>query len=149
MIKKQKFKFIDLFAGIGGFHLAFHRLGLKCVFASEIDEDARNTYETNFKNTSPDIFKNNKFNSDIYQQDKSEIPDFDILCGGFPCQPFSRIGQKRGFAENFEDRGNLFFQIAEILKVKQPKAFFLENVQHLINHDDGRTFKTIKHIGIN
>ena len=142
--KKYKLRFIDLFSGIGGFHLAFHQLGLKCVFASEINPDARETYEINFKNTSPQLFKNENFNEDIFLQDKLKIPDFDILCGGFPCQPFSQIGQKRGFSENFEGRGNLFFEIAEILKLKKPKAFFLENVQHLVNHDEGRTFKVIK-----
>ena len=136
--------FIDLFAGIGGFHYALHKLGLKCVFASEINEDARNSYQTNFKKISPDLFKKNNFNDDIYNQEKKQIPNFDICCGGFPCQPFSQIGKKRGFKENFEGRGNLFFQIAEILKIKKPKAFLLENVQHLINHDNGKTFKTIK-----
>ena len=135
MKKKQKLKFIDLFAGIGGFHLAFHQLDLKCVFASEINEDARQTYEMNFKKISPHLFENGNFNKDIFLQNKSNIPDFDILCGGFPCQPFSQIGQKRGFSENFEGRGNLFFEIVEVLKQKKPKAFFLENVQHLINHD--------------
>ena len=144
MNKKHKLQFIDLFAGIGGFHLAFHQLGLKCVFASEISQDARETYEINFKNISPQLFKNENFNQDIFLQNKSNIPNFDILCGGFPCQPFSQIGQKRGFSENFEGRGNLFFEIAEILKLKKPKAFFLENVQHLINHDEGRTLKIIK-----
>lgn len=87
---------------------------------------------------------NGNYNKDIYLQDKYKIPQFDILCAGFPCQPFSQIGQKRGFSENFEGRGNLFFEIEEILKVKRPKAFFLENVRHLINHDSGRTFSTIK-----
>ena len=144
MNKKHKLKFIDLFAGIGGFHLAFHRLGLKCVFASEISPEARETYENNFKNISPQLFKSENFNEDIFLQNKRNIPDFDLLCGGFPCQPFSQIGQKRGFSENFEGRGNLFFEIAEILKLKKPKAFFLENVQHLINHDKGRTFNVIK-----
>ena len=142
--KPKKMKLIDLFAGIGGFHFAFHKLDLECVFASEIDEKARMSYQENFKNISPNVFKNEMFNKDIYLQDKSKIPDFDILCGGFPCQPFSQIGHKRGFSENYEGRGNLFFQIEEILKIKRPKAFFLENVRHLINHDDGKTFLTIK-----
>lgn len=150
-MKKKKFKtfisetkFIDLFAGIGGFHYALHKLGAKCVFASEIDETARKSYEHNFKKISPNIFSSNLFNKDIYKQDKRKIPDFDILCAGFPCQPFSQIGKKRGFSENFEGRGNLFFEISEILKLKKPRAFFLENVQHLINHDNGNTFKVIK-----
>jgi DNA (cytosine-5)-methyltransferase 1 len=142
--KSNKYTFIDLFAGIGGFHLAFHKLGLRCVFASEIDESARESYKKNFEKISPDLFNDNRFNSDIYNMDKSNIPDFDILCAGFPCQPFSQIGQKKGFSENFEGRGNLFFEIADILKIKKPRAFFLENVQHLINHDNGNTFKVIK-----
>ena len=137
--------FIDLFAGIGGFHLAFHRLGLECVFASEIDDLARKSYIKNFKKISPNLFKEQKlFNKDIYDLDLDDLPDFDICCAGFPCQPFSQIGKRRGFKENFEGRGNLFFEIERVLKAKQPKAFFLENVQHLINHDDGKTFKTIK-----
>ena len=140
----SRYKFIDLFSGIGGFHLAFHKLGLKCVFASEIDESARKSYQANFKTISPNIFERNLFNKDIYLQDKTKIPNFDILCGGFPCQPFSQIGKKKGFRENFEGRGNLFFEIVEILKVKKPQAFFLENVQHLIKHDNGKTFNIIK-----
>lgn len=140
----SKIKFIDLFAGIGGFHYALHKLGAKCVYASEIDEVARKSYEYNFKKISPNIFLDNQFNKDIYKQDKKKIPNFDILFAGFPCQPFSQIGKKRGFTENLEGRGNLFFEISEILRVKKPKAFFLENVQHLINHDNGNTFKVIK-----
>lgn len=137
--------FIDLFAGIGGFHLAFHRLGLECVFASEIDDLARKSYIKNFQKISPNLFTEQKlFNKDIYDLDLNDLPDFDICCAGFPCQPFSQIGKRRGFKENFEGRGNLFFEIERVLKLKQPKAFFLENVQHLINHDDGKTFKTIK-----
>ena len=145
MIEKYlNYKFIDLFSGIGGFHLAFHRLGLKCVFASEINEIARHSYYENFKTISPDLFKQELFNKDIYLQDKKIIPDFDILCAGFQCQPISQIGKKKGIKENFEGRGNLVFEIAEILKIKRPRAFFLENVQHLINHDDGNTFKIIR-----
>ncbi|MDB4661357.1 DNA cytosine methyltransferase [Gammaproteobacteria bacterium] len=137
--------FIDLFAGIGGFHLAFHKLGLECVFASEIQNDARETYEKNFKKISPQLFNNDLlFNKDIYDLDINNVPDFDICCAGFPCQPFSQIGKRRGFKENFEGRGNLFFEIEKILKKKKPKAFFLENVQHLMNHDNGRTFSIIR-----
>tara|TARA_B100001287_G_scaffold268589_1_gene265045 strand:- start:3303 stop:4238 length:936 start_codon:yes stop_codon:yes gene_type:complete len=137
-------KFIDLFSGIGGFHLAFHQLGLECVFASEICEDARKSY---IKNFSPLVSKNffiESFNKDIYDQDKNTIPNFDILCAGFPCQPFSQIGYKKGFSESLEGRGNLFFEIAKILEIKKPTAFFLENVQHLIKHDNGKTLSTIK-----
>ena len=142
----RKIKFIDLFAGIGGFHLALEKLGGHCVFASEIDKHARSTYIENFKKKSPHLFKNeNKlFNSDILDQNIDDIPDFDLLCAGFPCQPFSQAGHKRGFGENLEARGNMFFVIRDIIKKKKPKAIFLENVKHLKNHDKGRTFRIIK-----
>ena len=144
---KNSFTFIDLFAGIGGFHLAMHRLGGECVFASEIDEHARLTYEANHKKISPDLFKNKQFNKDIRSIMPSDIPDFDILCAGFPCQPFSQAGQKRGFDDNHNsERGNLFFNIAEIIEAKRPKAFFLENVRGIVSHDDGNTFKVIRNI---
>lgn len=144
---KEQFTFIDLFAGIGGFHLAMHQLGGKCVFASEIDHFARLTYEENYKSISPNLFENNLFNKDIRTITPIHLPDFDILCAGFPCQPFSQAGQKRGFEDNHNsERGNLFFNIAEILEAKKPKAFFLENVRGLINHDSGKTFKTIRNI---
>ena len=143
----RKFKFIDLFAGIGGFHQAMHELGGECVFASEIDPYARKTYEHNFIKTSPDIFANGRFNKDIKTLMAEEIPDFDVLCAGFPCQPFSQAGKKQGFQDSLKsERGNLFFDIVEIIKVKQPKAFFLENVRGLINHDQGNTFSIIKDI---
>ena len=139
-------KFIDLFAGIGGFHLAFHDLGAKCVFASEIDQHARKTYETNLKKISPELFESGNFNDDILKimDPANQVPDFDVLCAGFPCQPFSQAGHKRGFSENLDSRGNMFFRICDIIKAKRPKAFFLENVRHLIKHDNERTFKTIK-----
>ena len=139
----KNIKFIDLFAGIGGFHLAFHKLGAECVFASEIDPIAREVYENNFSKISPEIFPD-FFNKDIYNQDTKDIPEFDILCGGFPCQPFSQIGQRRGFKENYQGRGNLFFEIARIIEDKKPRAFFLENVQHIMNHDEGKTFNVIQ-----
>lgn len=138
-----KYKFIDLFAGIGGFHLAFHELGADCVFASEWDENARKTYEHNLHRLSPKLFKSGQFQGDITKVDKSDIPDFDILTGGFPCQPFSQAGHKKGFDDT---RGTLFFDIAEILRVKKPKAFFLENVRHLYSHDDGKTYQTIRRV---
>lgn len=138
-----KYKFIDLFAGIGGFHLAFHELGADCVFASEWDENARKTYEHNLRRVSPKLFKSGQFLGDITKVDKKDIPDFDILTGGFPCQPFSQAGHKKGFDDT---RGTLFFDIAEILRVKQPKAFFLENVRHLYSHDDGKTYQTIRRV---
>lgn len=136
-----KYRFIDLFAGIGGFHLAFHKAGAECVFASEWDQEARLTYEANFRKLSPRLFENNHFAGDITKVKKSSIPDFDILTGGFPCQPFSQAGFKKGFDDT---RGTLFFDIAQIIKVKKPKAFFLENVRGLYSHDNGRTFETIK-----
>lgn len=140
---KKEFTFIDLFAGIGGFHLAFHKNGAKCVFVSEWNEPARKTYEANFKKISPNIFNKKNFIGDITKVEPKQIPDFDILCGGFPCQPFSQAGFKKGF---HDERGNLFFHIAEIIRIKKPKAFFLENVRHLFKHDDGKTFKTIEKI---
>ena len=136
-----KLTFIDLFAGIGGFHLALHNVGAECVFASEWDKAARLTYETNFTKISPNLFKNGNFAGDITAVDKEKIPDFDILCAGFPCQPFSQAGFKKGFTDI---RGTLFFDIAEIIRIKKPKAFFLENVRGLYSHDEGRTFEIIK-----
>ena len=140
---QNKYKFIDLFAGIGGFHIAFHKEGATCVFASEWDDKARQTYELNFKPISPDLFEKKRFIGDITQFDKTKIPKFDILTGGFPCQPFSQAGRGHGFKDT---RGNLFFDIAEILELKRPKAYFLENVQGLYSHDGGNTFKTIRNI---
>jgi len=135
----MKYNFIDLFAGIGGFHLALNSLGMKCVFSCEIDNHARKTYLANFKEkflSSSDFFP-----EDIWNINVKDIPDFDILCAGFPCQPFSQAGKKKGFKDN--KNGNLFFSIENILKVKKPKAFILENVRHLRNHDNGKTFKKI------
>lgn len=139
-------RFIDLFAGIGGFHLALHRLDAECVFASEINSHARDTYIQNFKDISPTLFENGNFNDDINKVDNPEeqIPDFDILCAGFPCQPFSQAGFKKGFDETLDDRGNMFFKICQIIEAKQPKAFFLENVRHILKHDEGKTFSIIK-----
>jgi DNA (cytosine-5)-methyltransferase 1 len=138
-----RYKFIDLFAGIGGFHLAFHNEGAECVFAAEWNEHARRTYEHNFKSLSPDLFESGNFAGDITKVDKSQIPNFDILTGGFPCQPFSQAGKLKGFEDT---RGTLFFDIAEIIKVKQPGAFFLENVRHLYKHDGGQTYQEIKRV---
>ena len=143
----KKITFIDLFAGIGGFHLAFHNLGAKCVFVSEWDEPARQTYENNFAKIEPELFtKENRkklFAGDITAVRAKDIPDFDILTGGFPCQPFSQAGLKKGFDET---RGTLFFDIARIIKEKQPSAFFIENVRGLLNHNNGETFATIKKV---
>lgn len=138
--KKEKFTFIDLFAGIGGFHLALHSLGGECVFASEIDKYARQTYKYNFETISPALFKEGLFNEDItdIELNFDQIPNFDILCAGFPCQAFSIAGRREGFNDT---RGTLFFDIQKILEIKKPKAFFLENVKNLQSHDNKRTFK--------
>jgi DNA (cytosine-5)-methyltransferase 1 len=142
-----KFTFIDLFAGIGGFHLAMHRLGGKCIFASEIDVDARKTYKQNYEQVSPELFLNGLFNDDIRNVMPNDIPDFDLLCAGFPCQPFSQAGYKKGFNDNHNsERGNLFFNIVDIIEAKKPKAIFLENVRGLVSHDSGKTFKIIREI---
>lgn len=145
---KRDITFIDLFAGIGGFHLAFHNAGAKCVFVSEWDEHARKTYEHNFRKIQPELFEvglfakgKNLFAGDITKVNEKEIPDFDILTGGFPCQPFSQAGFKKGFADT---RGTLFHDIVRIIKEKQPRAFFIENVRHLLKHDNGKTFEVIK-----
>lgn len=140
---KAKHKFIDLFAGIGGFHVAFHNAGAECVFVSEWDEQARNTYRHNFYKVSPDVFRSGNFVGDITKVNEKEMPDFDIITGGFPCQPFSQAGFKKGFNET---RGTLFFDVVRLMKEKQPKAFFLENVRGLYAHDGGKTFETIKRI---
>ena len=144
---KKTITFIDLFAGIGGFHLAFHNLGAKCVFVSEWDKPARETYKKNFEKIQPELFASETidqtFTGDITAVLPKSIPDFDIITGGFPCQPFSQAGLKKGFNET---RGTLFFDIANIIKEKQPSAFFLENVRGLLTHDGGRTFATIQRV---
>lgn len=141
------FRFIDLFAGIGGFHIAMEALGGECVFASEIDPYARKTYEHNFRKINPDLFDRGMFNDDIRKINPIDLPDFDVLCAGFPCQPFSQAGQKRGFDDNHKsERGNLFFNIVDILEIKKPDAFFLENVRGIVNHDNGNTFRVIRNI---
>lgn len=139
--ERSSFRFIDLFAGIGGFHLAMHSIGGKCVFASEIDKFARESYMANFKKMSPEIFQNGMFNEDINKIAPKDIPDFDCLCAGFPCQPFSYSGLKMGFEDKV--KGTLFFNIREILKAKKPKMFFLENVKGLVSHKNGETVGTI------
>lgn len=130
------FKFIDLFAGIGGFRMALQNLGGKCVFTSEWDENAKKTYRANFGET--------PFGDITKKSTKNYIPDdFDILCGGFPCQAFSIAGKRGGFEDT---RGTLFFDVAEIIKTKKPKAIFLENVKGLINHNGGKTLATILNV---
>ena len=139
--KSVRFSVVDLFAGIGGFRIAFERAGGECVFASEWDSFAVQTYEANF---------GHKPVGDITKIDVGEIPDHDILTGGFPCQPFSiagvtkhnALGNAHGFAH--ATQGTLFFDVARIIGAKQPKAFLLENVKNLLNHDKGRTFDIIR-----
>lgn len=133
--KHADFTFIDLFAGIGGIRIPFQELGGKCVFTSEWDKFAQKTYRVNF---------GEEPQGDITKINSKDIPDFDILLGGFPCQPFSQAGLKKGFSDT---RGTLFFEIERIIQEKKPKAFLLENVKQLRGHDKGRTLKVIlKHI---
>jgi DNA (cytosine-5)-methyltransferase 1 len=137
---RRKFRFIDLFCGIGGFRYAFERAGCECVFSSDWDKFSQITYEANH---------GDKPHGDIHSVAVADIPSFDILCGGFPCQPFSLAGVSKknslGRAHGFDDekQGNLFFSIADILDHHQPKAFVLENVKNLKSHDKGRTYKII------
>ncbi|MFC3881047.1 DNA cytosine methyltransferase [Algoriphagus namhaensis] len=132
--EKPSFKFIDLFAGIGGFRLALQNLGGKCVFTSEWDEHAKKTYSANFGDV--------PFGDITKRITKDFIPDdFDILCGGFPCQAFSIAGYQKGFEDS---RGNLFFDIEKIARKHRPKVLFLENVKNLRSHDKTRTFGKIK-----
>jgi DNA (cytosine-5)-methyltransferase 1 len=133
-------KFIDLFAGIGGIKIGFENAGFQCVFSNDFDENAKITFDLNFS----EIFEIEKqmVLGDIQKIPASKIPDFDILCGGFPCQPFSIAGRKQGFNDE-KDRGNLFFDIVRILRAKKPKAFLLENVKNLKTHDEGNTMKVI------
>jgi len=134
--KNPKFKFIDLFAGIGGFRIALQNLGGKCIFSSEWDEKAKLTYKVNFGEI--------PFGDITKEETKNFIPDnFDILAAGFPCQAFSIAGRRGGFEDT---RGTLFFDVAEIIKKKQPKAIFLENVKGLVNHDRGKTLATILNV---
>lgn len=137
----RQYKFIDLFAGIGGFRIAFENNGAVCVYSNEWNEYCKKTYSANFG----DIPE-----GDITKVDASTIPDHDILVGGFPCQPFSIAGvskkQSLGRATGFEDKtqGTLFFDVCRIIKEKRPKAFLLENVKNLTSHDKGKTFKVIQ-----
>ena len=126
-------RFCSLFAGIGGIDLAFEQAGFNTVWANEIDAEACKTYHHNF----PD---NLLVEEDIKSVDKRAIPDFDVLTAGFPCQPFSVCGKQKGFQD---ERGNLFFQIVDVIDAKKPSIVFLENVANLVEHDRGRTFNTI------
>lgn len=130
---EQQLTFIDLFAGIGGFKIAFSEAGAKCIMACEIDKFCQEVYQKNYEPDYP-------IHSDITKLNTVDIANFDLLCGGFPCQAFSLAGKKRGFEDT---RGTLFFDVARILKDKKPKAFLLENVKNLVSHDKGNTFKVI------
>ena len=125
------FKFIDLFSGIGGFHQGASWAGGKCVMASDIDAIANQTYKENYR-IEP--------KGNIYDIESKDIPDFDLLCGGFPCQAFSQVGQRKGMKD---DRGVLIFQVIRILKDKQPKAFILENVKGLLSIQEGQIYTLI------
>jgi DNA (cytosine-5)-methyltransferase 1 len=134
--KNPSFSFIDLFAGVGGFRIAMQNLGGKCVFTSEWDKEAQKTYRANFGEV--------PFGDITKEEVKKFIPDsFDILCAGFPCQAFSIAGRRGGFEDT---RGTLFFDVAEIIKRKRPRAVFLENVKGLRNHNGGRTLETILNV---
>ena len=131
--ENPKFTFIDLFAGIGGFRMAFQNLGGQCVFSSEWDAQAQKTYFANYGDM--------PFGDITLEETKRYIPDhFDVLCAGFPCQAFSIIGKQQGFADT---RGTMFFEIQKILQKHKPKAIFMENVKQLVTHDKGNTFKVI------
>lgn len=127
-------KMIDLFAGIGGIRIAFENNGVKCVKSSEIDKYACATYETNF---------HEKPLGDITKIKANDFPEFDIIAGGFPCQPFSLGGLRKGFQDT---RGTLFFEVARLIKERRPKAFFLENVEGIVNHNGGNTLSVIENI---
>ena len=131
-MEKKKYKGIDLFCGIGGFRLAMKENNVQCVFSSDIDKFARETYSANFYDVPV---------GDITRVDVSDIPSFDILTAGFPCQPFSYAGLGRGFED--QTRGTLFFDICRIVQYHRPKMIFLENVKGLVSHKNGETLKTI------
>ena len=124
-------KFIDLFAGIGAFRLALESFGAECVFSSEWDKDARECYKANYGEYP---------SGDITQIAEKDIPKHDVLCAGFPCQPFSLSGKQKGFEDT---RGTLFFDVARIIKYHKPKVVLLENVKHFINHNEGNTLKVV------
>ena len=126
------YKFIDLFAGLGGFRLALESLGAQCVYSSEWDTPAQEVYSSNFGEL-PD--------GDITKVNESEVPDHDILCAGFPCQAFSISGKRLGFEDS---RGTLFFDVARIIKEKRPKVVFLENVRNFASHDGGKTLQVVQ-----
>lgn len=127
----EKIRFIDLFCGVGGIRMGMEKNGFECVFSSDINTECQKTYLANFG----EIPK-----GDIYEISADAIPEHDILCAGFPCQPFSISGRQKGFEDS---RGNLFFEICRIIRAKRPKVVFLENVKHLVHHDGGHTLSII------
>ena len=128
----KDYKFIDLFAGLGGFRIALESLGAKCVYSNEWDVPVQKVYAENFGNI-PD--------GDITKVDEKTIPEHDILCAGFPCQAFSISGKQRGFEDS---RGTLFFDVARIVRAKKPKIVFMENVKNFATHDGGKTLEVVK-----
>ena len=137
-MKKSEIRFIDLFAGLGGFHIALEELGGYCVFASELRDDLQKLYKKNFSNTT-------NVTGDITKVNLEEIPVHDILCAGFPCQPFSQAGKRMGFED--EGRGNMFDYICKVIRAQKelkPSFLLLENVANLRGHDDGNTWRVIQ-----
>jgi DNA (cytosine-5)-methyltransferase 1 len=132
------FRTIDLFAGAGGIRLGFEQAGFECVFANDVDPKTKVTYDLNFDTTPMHV-------QDMRELCYSSLPDADFILGGFPCQAFSIAGHRQGF-EDERDRGNLFFYICDMIKIKQPIGFMLENVKNLVAHNDGKTFKIIQHL---
>lgn len=132
---EKEFRTLDLFAGVGGIRLGFERAGFKTIFANDFDETCKETYDLNFSEPKLTI-------KDIWKVEIKDIPEFDVLLGGFPCQAFSIAGYRKGFQD--KEKGNLFFRIVEILEARKPEAFLLENVKNLKGHDKGKTFKIIK-----
>jgi DNA (cytosine-5)-methyltransferase 1 len=132
MRNEKELKFIDLCCGIGGFHEALSNMGMRCVLASDIDEACRKNYELNYKL---------KPKGDLTKLDVKKIPGFDVLCAGFPCQPFSKAGDQKGFDDN---RGNIFFEICKIIEYHKPKYLILENVRNFASHDKGHTWDVIR-----
>jgi DNA (cytosine-5)-methyltransferase 1 len=133
---EKELRTLDLFAGVGGIRLGFEKAGFKTIFANDFDKTCKDTYDLNF--SEPKLVV-----EDIWKVDINSIPKFEILLGGFPCQPFSIAGYRQGFKDE-KDRGNLFFRIAEILEDRKPTAILLENVKNLKGHDNGKTFKIIE-----
>lgn len=130
-LSNKKLRYIDLFCGIGSFHMSFSKLGFECVMACDINKAVRDTYKENYGVTPL---------QDIVDIDPKKIPDHDILCAGFPCQPFSQAGKQRGFKDN---RGTMFFHVMKFVKINKPKIVVLENVAGLLNHDSGKTMNVI------